>query len=84
MRLLGDTPIPQFPYFLWRRERSKETSTLPKAPPYMEGMQLIPRETLFIRVLVWFAKPVPFGRTILSYIPAIAAPLTFGLACSRS
>ena len=25
--------------FLWRRESKKETSTLPKAPPYMEGMQ---------------------------------------------
>ncbi|MBR4480449.1 MAG: hypothetical protein IKO86_00950 [Prevotella sp.] len=24
--------------------------------------------------MVWFAKPVPFGRTILSYIPAVAAP----------
>ena len=27
------------PSFLWRKERSKETSTYPKAPPYMEGMQ---------------------------------------------
>ena len=26
---------------LWRRESNKETSTHPKAPPYMEGMQLI-------------------------------------------
>ena len=28
-----------FFFFLWRRESKKETSTLPKAPPYMEGMQ---------------------------------------------
>ena len=37
--ILGDTPKPQFSYFLRREERSKEASTLPKAPPYMEGMQ---------------------------------------------
>ena len=27
-----------------------------------------------IKILVWFAKPVPYGRTILFYIPAVAAP----------
>ena len=37
--ILGDTPKPQFSYFLRREERSKEASTLPQAPPYMEGMQ---------------------------------------------
>jgi len=25
--------------FSWRKKRTKRTSTLPKAPPYMEGMQ---------------------------------------------
>ena len=29
---------------------------------------------LISRILVWLAKPVPFGRAILSYIPAVAAP----------
>ena len=27
-----------------------------------------------VRVLVWLAKPVPFGRAIIVYIPACAAP----------
>ena len=30
-------------------------------------MQLIPRETLYIRVLVWLAKPVPYGRAMVVY-----------------
>ena len=36
---LGDTPRPHFSYFLWRKERSKETSTPSKASPYMGRMQ---------------------------------------------
>ena len=38
---LGDSPRPHFSYFLWRKERSKETSTPSKASPYMGRMQLI-------------------------------------------
>ena len=33
------------PYFLWRKERSKETSTPSKASPYMGRMQLKIAET---------------------------------------
>ena len=28
----------------------------------------------YVRVLVWLAKPVPFGRAMIVYIPACAAP----------
>ena len=38
---LGDTPRPHLSYFLWRKERSKETSTPSKASPYTGRMQLI-------------------------------------------
>jgi hypothetical protein len=38
----GFEPLPKslIPYFLWRKERSKETSTPSKASPYMGRMQL--------------------------------------------
>jgi len=29
---------------------------------------------MIFRVLVWLAKPLPYGRAIFSYIPAVAAP----------
>ena len=28
----------------------------------------------YVRVLVWLAKPVPFGRAMIVYFPACAAP----------
>ena len=53
-------------YFLWRRERSKETSTYPKSFPIWKDLTENRGNRRFIRVLVWFAKPVPYGRTMSS------------------
>ena len=72
--LLGDTPKPHLSYFLWRRERSKETSTYPKSFPIWKDLTENHGRPMIFRVLVWLAKPLPYGRAIFSYIPAVAAP----------
>ena len=37
--LFKDKERSKYLSFSWRKKRTKRTSTLPKAPPYMEGMQ---------------------------------------------
>ena len=62
-------------FFLWRRERNKETSTPSKASPYMGRMQLKIAESADLQGFCMARKAcAPAGRAILSYIPACAAP----------
>ena len=49
--------------FSWRKKRTKRTSTLPKAPPYMEGMQ--PESRRNRRLSVVFGKP---GHGLIFFI----------------
>jgi len=65
---MGDAPRPHDPYFLWRKERSKETSTPSKASPYMGRMQLKIAESADFQGFGMARKAcAPTGRAMIFY-----------------
>ena len=63
---------------LWRRERTKETSTLTKASPYMERMQLITREAPLHQGFGMALQPVSLRDSPWFFN---AAPEWLGISC---
>jgi hypothetical protein len=66
-----------FNYYLTFFGAKKEAKKHPPIPsPSLYGRDVTDsgQKPPYIRILVWLAKPVPFGRAMISYIPAVAAP----------
>ena len=61
-------------YFLWRRERSKETSTLTKPSPIWEGCNCLRGQAALRQSFCMALRLSPFGFAMVVYIPACAAP----------
>ena len=61
-------------FSLAQRKELKETSTPSKSPPIWGDLTENHGRPMIFRVMVWLAEPVPYGRAIFFYIPAVAAP----------
>ena len=55
-------------YFLWRKERSKETSTPAKPPPILGGLTDFGGRPTSVRVLVRLTEPLPLRVSLGLFI----------------
>ncbi len=74
----GPVPKPQIPYFLWRKERSKETSTPTKPPPILGGLICFGGKPPSAKILVRFTEPVPLRGESWFFTSWLSPPLEKG------
>ena len=72
--LLFEKKQKDFLTFFGAKKEAKKHPPIPSPSLYGRDVAASGRKPPSVRILVWLAKPVPYGRAILSYIPAVAAP----------